>query len=136
MVKTWAAYFKHGRTSIFDEERSGQPKTATTYEMIDDVNEIVINKRDSGSSWCLIQTGAQHFIWRIKYEEAEHTLDAITLLIKNESISRWCPERFKQNKKDFLRFITVDATWVHQYTPEKKTIITVHSKRQTDSQQG
>ncbi|EFN85940.1 hypothetical protein EAI_07863, partial [Harpegnathos saltator] len=29
--------------------------------------------------------------------------------------------RFKQNKMDFkLRFITVDETWIHHYTPERK----------------
>jgi histone-lysine N-methyltransferase SETMAR len=36
-------------------------------------------------------------------------------------ISRSCLERFKRNEKDFLRrFITVDETWVHHYTPETK----------------
>ena len=42
---TWTADFKRGRTSIFDEERSGQLKTLTKDEMIDYVHEIVINGR-------------------------------------------------------------------------------------------
>ncbi|EFN64175.1 Putative uncharacterized protein FLJ37770, partial [Camponotus floridanus] len=33
-VKKWAAEFKRGRSSIFDDERSGRPKTATNEEII------------------------------------------------------------------------------------------------------
>ena len=36
------------------------------------------------------------------------------------NISQSCLERFKQNENDFLRFISVDETWVHHYTPEAK----------------
>jgi histone-lysine N-methyltransferase SETMAR len=36
-------------------------------------------------------------------------------------ISEQCLERFNKNKTDFLRrFITVDETWIHHYTPESK----------------
>ncbi|EFN85187.1 hypothetical protein EAI_06381, partial [Harpegnathos saltator] len=36
-------------------------------------------------------------------------------------ISQACLDRFKQNKMDFKRrFITVDETWIHHYTPERK----------------
>ncbi|EFN76356.1 hypothetical protein EAI_02828, partial [Harpegnathos saltator] len=36
-------------------------------------------------------------------------------------ISRTCLDRFKQNKMVFKRrFITVDETWIHHYTPERK----------------
>jgi len=43
IVKTWVAEFKYGRTSIFNEERSGRPKIATTDEMIDYVHQIVMD---------------------------------------------------------------------------------------------
>ena len=37
------------------------------------------------------------------------------------SISQACLDRFQQNKMDFKRrFITVDETWIHHYTPERK----------------
>ena len=39
------AEFKRGRSSIFDEARSGSSKTATTDEMIDYLHEIVTNDR-------------------------------------------------------------------------------------------
>ncbi|EFN81832.1 hypothetical protein EAI_12321, partial [Harpegnathos saltator] len=36
-------------------------------------------------------------------------------------ISQACLDRFKQNNMDFKRrFITVDETWTHHYTPERK----------------
>jgi hypothetical protein len=36
-------------------------------------------------------------------------------------ISEQCLERFNKNKIDFVhRFITMDETWIHHYTPESK----------------
>ncbi|EFN87280.1 hypothetical protein EAI_07768, partial [Harpegnathos saltator] len=36
-------------------------------------------------------------------------------------ISQACLDHFKQNKMDIKRcFITVDETWIHHYTPERK----------------
>jgi len=36
-------------------------------------------------------------------------------------ISEHCLERFNKNKTDFMRrFITMDETWIHHYTPESK----------------
>jgi hypothetical protein len=36
-------------------------------------------------------------------------------------ISEQCFERFNKNKTDFMRrFITMDETWIHHYTPEFK----------------
>jgi hypothetical protein len=36
-------------------------------------------------------------------------------------ISEQCLERLNKNKTDFVRrFITMDETWIHHYTPESK----------------
>jgi histone-lysine N-methyltransferase SETMAR len=36
-------------------------------------------------------------------------------------ISEQCLERFNKNKTDFVhRFVTMDETWIHYYTPESK----------------
>jgi histone-lysine N-methyltransferase SETMAR len=36
-------------------------------------------------------------------------------------ISEQCLERFNKNKTDFVRrFITMDETWIHHYTPKSK----------------
>ena len=35
--------------------------------------------------------------------------------------SERCLELFKRGKKDFLRrYVTMDETWIHHYTPETK----------------
>ena len=36
-MKTWAAEFKRGRTSLEDDPREGRPKSATTQEIIEQV---------------------------------------------------------------------------------------------------
>jgi len=37
------------------------------------------------------------------------------------NISVQCLKRFNKNKTDFVRrFITIDETWIHHYTPESK----------------
>lgn len=40
-VKFWVGEFKRGRTSIFDEQHSGRPKTATTDENIEKIRDMV-----------------------------------------------------------------------------------------------
>jgi len=45
-------------------------------------------------------------------------------------IPEQCLERFNKNKTDFVhRFITMDETWIHHYTPESKQ----QSKQQTEA---
>lgn len=45
IVKKWTAKFKRGRSSIFDDERSGRPKTATIEEIIEKIYDSVLNDR-------------------------------------------------------------------------------------------
>ena len=44
-VKNWVAEYKRGRTSVFNEERSGRPKTATTDERVDLAHQTVMEDR-------------------------------------------------------------------------------------------
>ena len=45
-------------------------------------------------------------------------------------ISEQCLEHFNKNKTDFVgRFIIMDETWIHHYTPESKH----HSKEWTEA---
>ena len=45
-------------------------------------------------------------------------------------ISEQWLERFNKNKTDFVRrFIPMDETWIHRYTPESKPVKTVDRSR-------
>jgi len=50
----------------------------------------------------------------------------------SETTSEQCLTLFKRNPKEFLRrFVTVDETWIHWYTPETKDFT-----RRTSSEEG
>uniref|UniRef100_A0A0K0FT78 HTH_48 domain-containing protein n=1 Tax=Strongyloides venezuelensis TaxID=75913 RepID=A0A0K0FT78_STRVS len=42
-IKRWVSEFKHGKTSLEDDLRSGRPKTATTKEIIEKVHEMIMD---------------------------------------------------------------------------------------------
>ena len=50
-VKNWVAQFKHNDFSTCDAPRPGRPKTVTTPEIIDQINELILeNRRISAKS--------------------------------------------------------------------------------------
>ena len=129
----WYAEFKRGRTNTDDAERSGRPKSAVVPENITKVHKIVLGD-------C-----------KLKLREIAETLmisEGSVFTILHESLgmrklfSKWVPclltldqkqqldedserllELFKCGKKDFLpRYVTVDETWIHYYTPETKRL--------------
>jgi transposase len=44
-IKKWAAVYKRGRTSLEDDSREGRPKSATTPEIIEQVQDMVLDDR-------------------------------------------------------------------------------------------
>jgi transposase len=44
-IKKWAAEFKRGRTSLEDNPCEGRPKSATTPEINEQVNDVVLDDR-------------------------------------------------------------------------------------------
>jgi len=48
-VKNWVAQFKRGDFSTCDAPQSGQPKTVTTQEIIDQIHELILEVRQSSA---------------------------------------------------------------------------------------
>jgi len=130
-VKNWFNEFQRGRTSVFNEPRPGVLKTATTEHNVIKINDLVLADR------------------RLKIREIAETVgmskDRVgqilyAILGMRKLSARWVPRLltpdnkrnrettseqflmlFKRNPKEFLRrFVTVDETWIHWYTPETK----------------
>lgn len=130
-VKKWAAEFQHGRTSIQDDERSGRPKTATTDEIIEKIHNAVLNdRRIKVRELVEIAKISDERVRNILHEHlnmkklsARWVPRLLTIDHKRERMntSKHCLELFQHNPQEFLRrFITVDETWIHHYTPETK----------------
>lgn len=130
-VKKWYAEFKRGCTSTNDAKRPGRPNEAVTDENIKKVHRIVLNDRK-------VKVREIADILKISTERVRYILHEY--LDMKKLSARWVPrfltidqkqqrvddsERilalFQKNSKDFLRrFVTMDETWIHYYTPESK----------------
>jgi histone-lysine N-methyltransferase SETMAR len=130
-IKKWAAKFKRGHTSLEDDPREGRPKSATTLETIDQVHKMVLD--DGQMKVCEIAETigiSKECIGYMLHEELDmKKLCArwVPCLLTDDQkhthmkISEQCLEHFNNNKTDFVRrFITMDETWIHHYTPETK----------------
>ena len=127
----WYAEFKRGRTSTDDAERSGRPKSAVVPENIKNVHKIVLKDR---------KMKLREIADTLKISEGSVFTTLHEKLGMHKLLSKWVPrlltpdqkqqrvddserclELFKRNKKDFLRrYVTMDETWIHHYTPESK----------------
>ena len=128
-VKRWYAEFKRGRTCTDDAERPGRPNEVVNDENIKKVHRIVLNDRK-------VKVSEIAETLKISTERVRHILHEC--LDMKKLSARWVPrlltidqkqERidksehglmmFKRDPKEFLRrFVTMDETWIHYYTPE------------------
>jgi hypothetical protein len=130
-IKKWATVFKHGRTSLEDDPCEGHPKNTTTPEIIEQVQDMVLDDQRMKVREITETIGiSKERVGYILHEE----LDTIKvcarwvpcLLTAHQKCSRMkiseqCLERFNKNNTDFMyRFITMDETWIHHYTPKSK----------------
>lgn len=130
-VKQWVSEFKKGRVSTSDEPRSGRPIEVTTPDMIEKIHQIVLKDRR-------LKVREIAETCKMSYERVQNILHQH--LYMEKLCARWVPRLltvdqklirknistanlalYKRNPSEFLRrFVTVDETWVHHYTPETK----------------
>jgi histone-lysine N-methyltransferase SETMAR len=128
-IKKWAAKFKRGRTSLEDDRHEGRSKSATTPAIIEQVHNMVLDDRRMKVREIAETVGiSKESVGYILHEELDmkmlcarwvpHLLTADQKHTRME-ISEQSLERFNKNKTDFVRrFITMDETLIHHYTPE------------------
>ncbi|XP_076623122.1 histone-lysine N-methyltransferase SETMAR-like [Colletes latitarsis] len=123
--------FKRGRTSCQDEHRSGRPNEVTTPEIVKKIHKTVLNDRRLKVRELANMVGiSKSAVQRILAENldmrklcARWVPRLFTMEQKQrcEDVSIECLTMFHRNKAEFLRrFITMDETWVHHFTPESK----------------
>ncbi|XP_036338566.1 uncharacterized protein LOC118748298 [Rhagoletis pomonella] len=110
-VNNWFNEFQRGPTSVFAEPRLGAPKTATTEDNVGKIFDFVLADR------------------RLKLRKIAERVG-----ISKDRVGHM----FKRNSKEFLRrFVKVNETWIHCYTPETLgTVETVDFTRRTCSEEG
>jgi len=130
-VHNWVNEFARGRTSVFDEPRPGAPKTAVTEEIVGKIHNLVLEDRR-----LKVRELAESV--NISTERVFHVLHEILCMRKLSArwvprllsvdnkrdrlnISTTCLALLQRNRTDFFsRYVTVDETWIHCYTPETK----------------
>lgn len=130
-IRYWFNEFKRGRTSVFDEERPGRPVEVSTEEMTNKIHKIVLEDRRVKireiADIVKISTERVQNILHEKLGMRKLSARWVPRLLTMEqkrnrlTISELCLNKFKSNPNEFLRrFVTVDETWIHHYTPEMK----------------
>lgn len=129
MVQYWFTEFRCGRTSTKTIPSPGRPNEVTTPEMVNKIHDIVLDDPKVKVREIAAVVGiSTERVYNILHEH----------LHMKKLCARWVPRlltidqkrirvttseqnlaNFKRNPKEFLRrFITMDETWIHFYTPE------------------
>lgn len=125
----WYADFKRGRMDTNDGERSGRPNEAVTQQNINQVLKIVMEDRkvkvreiaeivkiSAGSVFTILHKNLAMKKLFSKWVPRLLTTDQKEQRIND---SERCLALMNHNKKDFLRrYVTMDETWIHHFTPE------------------
>lgn len=125
----WFAEFKRGRTNTEDAERSGRPNDAVTPENIKKVHKIVLENRkvklqEIADTINISKERVgfilhEHLSMRKLFSKWVPRLLTVDQKQQRVDDSEECLELFRRNKKDFfMRYVTMDETWIHHFTPE------------------
>ncbi|UYV77657.1 hypothetical protein LAZ67_15001833 [Cordylochernes scorpioides] len=100
-----------GRISTEDEHRPGRPVESVTQENIDKIHDLVMLDRR------MTVRQIEETLGIPKTTEAFCPLGFQTF----DTRSKGCKEKFEANPEEFVnRFVTMDETWAHHFTPESK----------------
>lgn len=125
----WYAKFKRGEMSTEDGERSGRPKEVVTDENIKKIHKMILNDRkmkliEIAEALKISKERVGHIIHQYldmrklcaKWVPRELTFDQKQQRVDD---SERCLQLLTRNTPEFLRrYVTMDETWLHHYTPE------------------
>ncbi|XP_033217657.1 histone-lysine N-methyltransferase SETMAR-like, partial [Belonocnema kinseyi] len=128
-IHKWFTEFRCGRTGTVHAERSGRPKEVTTPENVEKIHDMMLNDPKVKLREVANAVG-------ISLERVGNIVHSV--LGMEKLCARWVPRLltvdqkrirvttsqqnlalFSRKPPEFLRrFITMDETWIHYYTPE------------------
>jgi hypothetical protein len=125
----WFSNFKRGEMSIEDDARSGRPKEAVTDENIKKVYIIILDDRkvklmEIAGTLKISKERVRHIVHEYLDLRKLCNVGAVRAHNRSKATTCWwiaeqCLAIFNHNKDEFfLRYNTMDETWLLHYTPE------------------
>ncbi|UYV83692.1 hypothetical protein LAZ67_23002102 [Cordylochernes scorpioides] len=111
-VKNWVAAFKLGRISTEDEHRPGRPFESVTQENIDKIHDLVMLDRRMTIRQIEETLASARWVPKLLTPNQK----AVRIKLSSDNLAL-----FEANPEEFVnRFVTMDETWTHHFTPESK----------------
>jgi len=125
------AQFKHGDFSTCDAPCPERPKTGTTPEIINQIQELILEDRRISAKSIAEQLGIScEQVGSIIHEDLEVwklSMKWVPKCLNTDQKCQWCQsseqilEFFRHDPNDFLSgVVTIDGTWLYHYDPKTK----------------